>query len=33
MSRKIEYKYNEGAALMELEEYIDSTYEEHYSKN
>ena len=33
MSSKIEYKYNEGAALMELEEYIDSTYDEHYSKN
>ena len=33
MSNKIEYKYNEGAALMELEEYIDSTYDEHYSKN
>ena len=33
MSDKIEYKYNEGAALMELEEYIDSTYDEHYSKN
>ena len=30
---KIEYKYDEGAALMELEEYIDSTYDEHYSKN
>ena len=33
MSSKIEYKYDEGAALMELEEYIDSTYDEHYSKN
>ena len=33
MPNKIEYKYNEGAALMELEEYIDSTYDEHYSKN
>ena len=33
MSNKIEYKYDEGAALMELEEYIDSTYDEHYSKN
>jgi len=30
---KIEYKYDEGAALMELEEYINSTYDEHYSKN
>ena len=33
MSNKIEYKYDEGAALMELEEYIKSTYDEHYSKN
>ena len=33
MSSKIEYKYDEGAALMELEEYINSTYDEHYSKN
>ena len=33
MSNKIEYKYDEGAALMQLEEYIDSTYDEHYSKN
>jgi len=30
---KIEYKYNEDAALTELHEYIDSTYDEHYSKN
>ena len=30
---KLEYKYDEGAALMELEEYINSTYDEHYSKN
>ena len=33
MTNKIEYKYDEGAALMELEEYINSTYDEHYSKN
>jgi hypothetical protein len=30
---KIEYKYNENATLTELSEYIDSTYDEHYSKN
>jgi hypothetical protein len=30
---KIKYKYNEAKALDELAEYIDSTYEEHYSKN
>jgi len=29
----LDYKYNEGHALDELREYIDSTYEEHYSKN
>jgi len=28
-----DYKYNEGRALAELKEYIDSTYDEHYSKN
>ena len=31
--KKVDYKYNEGAALAELEKYIDSTYDEHYSKN
>ena len=30
---KIDYKYNEGNTLAELNEYIDSTYDEHYSKN
>ncbi len=30
---KIDYKYNEGKTLAELKEYIDSTYDEHYSKN
>ena len=29
----IEYKYNENKALVELEKYINSTYDEHYSKN
>jgi len=33
MSNHPEYKYNEGEALAELEKYIDSTYDEHYSKN
>jgi hypothetical protein len=28
-----DYKYNEGEILSELKEYIDSTYDEHYSKN
>ena len=27
------YKYNEGQTLAELKESIDSTYDEHYSKN
>jgi hypothetical protein len=29
----IKYKYNEDVALKELQDYIDSTYDEHYSKN
>ena len=29
----IEYKYNENKALVELEKYINTTYDEHYSKN
>ena len=29
----IDYKYNEDKALEELSKYIDSTYDEHYSKN
>ena len=33
MSTKIKYKYNENKALVELEKYINSTYDEHYSKN
>ena len=31
--KTIDYKYNENQALAELSEYIDSTYDEHYSKN
>ena len=30
---KVNYKYNEGKTLAELKDYIDSTYDEHYSKN
>ena len=33
MSNHPDYKYNEGEALAELEKYIDSTYDGHYSKN
>ena len=31
--KKVDYKYDEGEALVELKEYINSTYDEHYSKN
>ena len=31
--KKIQYKYNDDATLTQLHEYIDSTYDEHYSKN
>ena len=29
----IPYKYNENKTLEELKEYIDKTYDEHYSRN
>ena len=29
--QKIDYKYNEDNILKELQEYIDKTYDEHYS--
>jgi hypothetical protein len=29
----IEYKYDENLSLEELTEYVDATYDEHYSKN
>ena len=29
----VKYKYNEDKTLIELKKYIDSTYDEHYSKN
>jgi hypothetical protein len=32
-TKNVDYKYNEGTALAELQKYIDSTYDEHYSKN
>ena len=31
--RKIDYKYNEDKILNELKQYIDSTYDKHYSHN
>ena len=29
----IEYKFNEGELVQQLKEYIDATYDGHYSKN
>lgn len=29
----IEYKYNEDKLIEQLKKYVDSTYNEHYSKN
>ena len=29
----IDYKYSEDRLVQELSEYVDSTYNEHYSKN
>jgi|TARA_B110000908_G_C10246305_1_gene449048 hypothetical protein len=29
----IDYRYNEGGSLKELLEYINSTYDQHYSNN
>ena len=29
----IDYKYNEGEILQQVQNYIDGTYGEHYSKN
>jgi hypothetical protein len=29
----IDYKYNEGESLKEIQSYIDATYEQHYSRN
>jgi spore coat protein CotH len=33
VSNHIEYKYNEFQLIGELEDYVNSTYTEHYSKN
>ena len=30
---KIDYKFNEGVLLAELQAYVDATYGEHYSRN
>lgn len=33
MTSKIDYKYDEGRLIADLQEYVDSTYGEHYSQN
>ena len=33
MSGKIEYKYNENELIKQFKEYVDNTYEQHYSQN
>jgi len=33
MKKKIDYKYNENDNILELLKYVNSTYEQHYSKN
>ena len=30
---RIDYKFNEGELVKELRDYIDNTYDSHYSKN
>ena len=29
----IDYKYNEGELVKEIQSYIDATYDQHYSRN
>lgn len=33
MKQKINYKYNEGEFIREIQSYIDATYDQHYSHN
>tara|TARA_Y100000768_G_scaffold258982_1_gene197043 strand:+ start:1012 stop:1314 length:303 start_codon:yes stop_codon:yes gene_type:complete len=33
MAKQIDYKFNEGNLIKELKEYIDITYDGHYSRN
>ena len=33
MAKKIKYKYDENDNILELLKYVNSTYEQHYSKN
>lgn len=30
---EIEYKYNEGKLIKEIQSYVDATYDQHYSRN
>lgn len=31
--KEVDYRYNEDETIMQLQEYVDSTYDQHYSKN
>ena len=33
MSKKIDYKYNEDVLIKQFKEYVDKTYDQHYSQN
>jgi len=33
MPKKINYKYGEDKIIKELQQYVDATYQEHYSQN
>jgi hypothetical protein len=33
MPKKINYKYGEDEIIKELQQYVDATYQEHYSQN
>ena len=33
MAKKIKYKYDENDNILELLKYVNSTYQQHYSKN
>ena len=33
MSKKINYKYNEDVLIKQFKEYVDKTYDQHYSQN
>ena len=33
MPKKINYRYNEDNIIKELQQYVDATYQQHYSQN